>query len=128
MSLPTGLTPQRSDVQGAIEFAYELIATSTAAHTPQDAVAGSVILGPLLWLAHTFNQPDVLEWLTDTDAGKHADQLCQSFYDPNNPRQNEALTIVRQRIKPCFTAPRPTIVQLIADTLRHHPTPNAKAS
>ena len=104
------LYPERDDLQGALEFAYDLLAPPHVDGYDTPAVTGSVILGPLLWLAKTYGRPDVLGWLNSPPHASHANALCRSLIDPDNHRHNEQLHNAIQRIQPCFEQPRPALV------------------
>lgn len=62
MNLEPSLIPDRSDIQGAIEFAYRVLLANEHSNETT-AVGGSVVLGPALWIAYTYDYPEVIGWL-----------------------------------------------------------------
>lgn len=65
VAIRTDLVPARTDIQGVIEFAHDLIVESEqTTETPLTALSATV-LGPMLWLAARLDKPELVRWLIE---------------------------------------------------------------
>lgn len=65
LTIRPDLIPIRTDIQGAIEFANELLTNNNKTNPHPWPALGATVLGPMLWLAARLSQPDLTLWLID---------------------------------------------------------------
>lgn len=104
MSTQPRLLPLRSDIQGALEWAYYLLLqyphpnNDLAPSRDHWPTAGSLVLGPLLWLAKTYDRPDVLDWLREPPTPEQSKEFYSSLETPAIPDPD--LQNVQSRLQP----------------------------
>lgn len=111
------LVPVRSDIQGALEHAYTLlvdVAPPDPAPLPTPdhwAIQGSLVFGPIIWLAKTYIRPDLIDWVAKPPTQADAQQLYTTLSGkaPIDPDLDNA----RRRLQPYLSQDTPTAVTLL---------------
>lgn len=124
---PAALVPPRDDIQGAIEFAYDLLITARSPQTPEPTndsweALGATILGPALWLAKHHDCPQIVTWLIEAPSPDELTQLWRRL-DTACPD----LANAQQRMTPYLSRQHPkqqALEATITTALQHKADPN----
>lgn len=111
------LLPARSDIQGALEHSYNLLIDVPAPDpsplpTPDHwAIQGSLVVGPILWLAKTYIAPELLDWIANPPSQAQAEAIYKRLNGDSPMRPD--LDNVRRRLQPYLSQETPTTVTLL---------------
>ena len=115
---PSELLPERTDIQGALEHAYKLLLDHPKQPpTPVDkpdrwAIEGSLVLGPILWLAKTYDRLDVLEWVANPPSPSASKMFYNSITATSEA--SDDLNNVQSRLQVHIAQDTPNAAALLA--------------